>query len=244
MSNFLAFAFDSVRRSAMQTARRALPQHCELCAVTCKDRLLCGACTGALPRPGPSCPVCALSSANGVLCGACLVHPPPYAATIAAYLYTFPVDRLMQALKYHGHLALAEWGALAILEERQRRQPLPTPHRIVAMPLSSERQRERGYNQAFEIAHVIARHTGIASLPGAVRRVRATPPQAALPWSERASNVRGAFSCNDDLTGLDIAVVDDVMTTGASLGELARTLTKAGAARVENWVVARTPPPA
>jgi predicted amidophosphoribosyltransferase len=101
-----------------------------------------------------------------------------------------------------------------------------------------------GYNQAFEIARVIARQLAVPLLRDGARRVRAAPPQAALPWSERAKNVRGAFACELDLADLDIVVIDDVMTTGASLAEFAKTLRQAGAARVENWVVARTLPPA
>jgi len=114
----------------------------------------------------------------------------------------------------------------------------------VALPLSVERQRERGYNQAAEIARVVAARTGIPLLSAGVRRVRAAPPQAMLPWAARERNVRGAFACAADLTGLRIAVIDDVMTTGASLSELAGTLRGAGAAGVENWIVARTLPPA
>jgi ComF family protein len=111
------------------------------------------------------------------------------------------------------------------------------------LPLAIDRQRERGYNQAQEIARVISARTGIQLLPRGLSRVRATPPQAALPWTERAKNVRGAFLCELDLSGVSVALVDDVMTTGASLTEAARVLKASGAASVENWVVARTLPP-
>jgi ComF family protein len=145
----------------------------------------------------------------------------------------------MYAFKYHGRVALAEWGAQAILTARAGARP----DRLVALPLSRERQRERGYNQAYEIARILARELRIPLVRGGVHRDRAAPPQAALPWTERAKNVRGAFACELDLKGLSVAVVDDVMTTGASLAEFARTLKRAGATRVENWVVARTLPP-
>src|SRR3984893_15415094 len=121
--------------------------------------------------------------------------------------------------------------------------PAPARDRI-AWPLAVKRQRERGYNQALAIARVIGARTGSALLPRGLSRIRATPPQAALPWVERAKNVRGAFACELDLSGLSVALVDDVMTTGASLAEAARILKVSGAARVENWVVARTLPPA
>lgn len=242
LSNFIGNALDSVRRSAIGAARRALPQRCELCAGASGAELLCAGCARALPRLGPACPVCALPTPAGEICGRCLAHPPPFDATLAAFAYAFPVDRLMHAFKYHGRVALAQWAASAIRAQCQRRADA-LPARLVALPLSRERQRERGYNQAHEIARVLARELAIPLVRDGVQRARAAPPQAALPWSERAKNVRGAFGCALDLEGTSVAVVDDVMTTGESLAELARTLKRAGATRVENWVVARTLPP-
>jgi ComF family protein len=243
LSNFLAGAFDRAFGRAIGAVRRALPQRCELCAAPSVGDLVCAACMRDLPRLGPACPVCALPTGSGEVCGACLARPPAFDATIAAFAYAFPVDRLIHAFKYQGRLALAEWCAGAILVERGR-QPRPAPDRLVALPLSLERQRERGYNQAAEIARLLAARTGVRSLSGGVRRVRAAPPQAVLPWSARERNVRGAFACGIDLSGLRLAVIDDVMTTGATLAEFAGTLKAAGATGVENWVVARTLPPA
>src|SRR5205814_120248 len=113
----------------------------------------------------------------------------------------------------------------------------------LAMPLATARQRERGYNQALEIAKLVAKRRQLMLARRGAVRVKDGPPQATLPWKERARNIRGAFACAVDLRGKAIAIVDDVMTTGASLNELAATLKRAGAARVENWVVARTLPP-
>jgi len=245
LSNFLADGFDRafgrVRRAAIDSARRALPQRCELCAAPSGSDLICQACTRDLPRIGPACPVCALPEPTGGICGRCLAHPPAFDATIAAFAYAFPVDRLIHAFKYQGRLALAEWSAAAVLAERARLER-SDPDRLIALPLSIERQRERGYNQAAEIARLAAARTGIPLLSAGVRRVRAAPPQAVLPWTARERNVRGAFACDADLAGLRVAIIDDVMTTGASLSELARTLRAAGATRIENWVVARTLP--
>ncbi|MDQ6916749.1 MAG: double zinc ribbon domain-containing protein [Pseudomonadota bacterium] len=245
MSNFLTSTFDSVRRSALDAARLALPQRCELCAAVSGTALVCNACSRDLPWLKSVCPVCALAASNAI-CGQCLSDPPAFDATIDAFSYAFPVDRLIHSFKYQGRLALAEWCAEAILArfERVRAVTLSRPHRLVALPLSLERQRERGYNQALEIARVLAARTRIALLRRGLTRVRATPPQSALPWAERAKNVRGAFACDVDLSGLTVAVVDDVMTTGASVAEVAKILKASGAARVENWIVARTPPPA
>ena len=250
MSNPDAGSFDCgmARRrwSVAAIARLALPQRCELCVARTGGTLLCVACARALPRVGVACPVCALPSAAGRVCGACLAGPPPFAATIAAYAYAFPVSRMLQRIKYDGRLALAEWAggaladavraALALRDVRER------PDRIVALPLAAARQRERGFNQAREIAIHVARDTGLPQA-SPLARVAAGAPQATLPWGERRRNVRGAFAVSSDVRNARIALVDDVMTTGATLAEAARTLVAAGAARVECWVVARTLPP-
>jgi ComF family protein len=247
LSNFLLGAFDRVfdrvHRGAVGAARRALPQRCELCAAPSGNELVCEACARDLPRIGPACPVCALPEPGGQVCGSCLAHPPAFDATIAAFAYAFPVDRLIHAFKYQGRLALAEWSAGEVLAERLR-LGRADPDRLVALPLSVERQRERGYNPAAQIARIDAPRCYFRVWTAGVGRIRAAPPQAMLPWAARERNVRGAFACDVDLAGLRIAIIDDVMTTGASLSELARTLRTAGAAGVENWIVARTLPPA
>jgi len=113
---------------------------------------------------------------------------------------------------------------------------------IIPMPMHSTRLKERSFNQALEIARLIAKNTHIKCDYTACERNKLTPPQASLPLKERIKNIRGVFNCTQSLQGLNIAIIDDVMTTGASLNELAKTLKQAGAARVECWVVARTLP--
>jgi len=142
---------------------------------------------------------------------------------------------LIQSYKYGGDLTLAP--ILAAMIEPVRDGCVDV---LVATPLSPARLRERGFNQAHELARHLARRCRVPVLPNAVRRVTDTAPQAALPRKERAQNVRGAFVCDADLTGLHVGVVDDVMTTGATLNELAKNLKYAGAARVSGCVVART----
>ena len=189
------------------------------------------------------CPTCALPSLAGAVCGACLTHPPPWSRAIAALVYAFPVDRLLQQLKYGGRLALGDWAGETLAEtvgaSLASRPPPGRPDRVVALPLATSRQRERGFNQAREIAVPVARAAGLP-LSTPLTRIAATAPQAALAWNERAKNVRGAFAVEEDVRGVRIALVDDVMTTGATLAEAVRTLARAGAADVECWVVART----
>jgi ComF family protein len=239
-------AASRLRAGSTRCARRALPQRCALCAGPAGDALLCAACTAALPTLGAACPCCALPSPGGALCGACLAHPPPFDATLAAYAYAFPVDRLLQALKYGGQLALADWAATA-LAARVRGEPTPwrsvaLPPLLVPLPLAAPRQRQRGFNQALEIARGLARELGLPH-EAALRRRHAGPPQAGLPWAQRIANVRGAFTAQRRLDGLHVVLVDDVMTTGATLADAATAATAAGAARVGCWVVARTLPP-
>jgi ComF family protein len=219
----------------------ALPQACALCADESGDALLCAACIRDMPRVGESCPRCASASPGGAICGACLATPPPQAATIAAWRYAFPADRLLHAFKYRGRLGLAEPLAEAIVAAVTTRGSA-IPDRVVAVPLARSRQRMRGYNQAQEIARRVSSRLGVP-LANGLCRVRDTPPQAGAGLAARARNVRGAFAATMRHDGFAVAIVDDVMTTGATLAAAAGAMRDAGATRVEAWVVARTPPP-
>jgi len=210
---------------------------CLLCGEESGPELLCAACAAELPALAEHCPQCALPSPAGAVCGNCLDRPPHYDRTLALWRYEFPCDRLVQALKYRARLALSGFFARSLAS-----RPLPEVDLIVPMPLHPKRLAERGFNQALEIARGLARRLGRPIEPRGVLRVKDTPPQTRLPYEERAKNVRGAFLCKLDLSGASVAVVDDVMTTGATLNELARALKRAGAARVENFVIARTVP--
>jgi len=226
---------------ARRAANLAFGGSCYLCRGAAGG-LLCAACDADLPRlAGPLCPRCALASPAGEICGRCLARPPAYDATVAALAYAFPADVLVQALKFRGELALAPLlGAqLAARLERVARVDCVLP-----VPLSAARLRARGFNQALEIARHAAHAAGARLAPRLAERSRDTASQMDLPHAERAQNVRGAFRCDRALEGATVALVDDVMTTGATLHELAATLKRAGAARVVNWVVARTPAPA
>ncbi len=171
-------------------------------------------------------------------------RPPPFAAAFAAFAYAFPLDRLLQAFKYGGRLSHADFFAAALCAKvAQRPAGTPWPDALVALPLAPSRQRERGFDQSAEIARRVARLTGVPMLSG-LRRTRDTPAQAALPWKARAANVRNAFAADPVFAGRRVAIVDDVMTTGATLASAADALLRAGACGVEAWAVARTLPPA
>ena len=199
---------------------------------------LCAECDADLPRLPKArerrlCPRCALDSPGGAVCGRCLAEAPRYDATVAALAYRFPADALVHALKFRGELALAPLLA-ALLAERVATDEVDC---LVPVPLSAERLRSRGYNQAVEIG----RHLGARLELDACERRRDAPPQAGLDREARRRNVCGAFECRRSFAGARVAVVDDVMTTGATLDALAAALKDAGALQVVNWVVCRTP---
>jgi ComF family protein len=223
----------------LATMRRALlAQDCVLCAAPSGDEALCHACAAELPALGPHCPQCANAVTADQHCGACLVAPPAFDATLAVWRYTYPLDRLVQALKYGGRLALADGFGRALASRVAAHAT--AIDLIVPMPLHEKRLRARGFNQAVEIARALARCGGKTAIDTrALVRRRDTPAQAGLPHDARAGNVRGAFACTVPLDGMRIALIDDVMTTGATADAAARALKRAGAAHVENWVVAR-----
>ena len=213
-----------------------LRPHCLLCGAGEAENIgICQPCLNDLPwHPASSCPQCGLAS-NGLVCGACLSHPPHYDATQAVFTYAYPVDAMLQRFKYAEMLNLGHtFGQLLAQNTASQNIDL-----IIPMPMHPKRIQERGFNQALEIA----RHLDKSKLDthSAIRQ-KLTPPQAGLPLKERVKNIKGAFAVNADLTGKRIAIVDDVMTSGASLNELAKTLKKAGANHVECWVIGRTLP--
>lgn len=225
-----------------------LMKNCLLCGV--KSRAdFCNPCLNSLPHlTYDRCSVCALPVQGWQICGACLSNPPAFDRSIAALEYAFPVDALLQRLKYGAHLAMAR--VLADLLIARINSPVANtvahtvelPDFIVPMPLHSGRLRERGFNQALELARRVSKKTGVPLLSDACQRIRNTPSQTGLPWKEREQNIRGAFTCEAELDGKHVAMLDDVMTTGATLNELAKVLRKRGATQVSGWVVARTLP--
>lgn len=224
---------------AGRAVNHLLTQDCLLCGQTGGGEILCRACADDLPRlPSPRCPCCALPTAAGELCGRCLAHPPHYDRTLAAFNYGFPLDKLIQSFKYGHRLALAAY----LGRELARLAPDVAADLIVPLPLHPSRLRERGFNQALELARPVAATLGLPLDSRICTRIRHTPAQAGLPWKKREQNIRGAFHCARDLSGRRILLVDDVMTTGASLDECARTLKLHGASEVVLLVVARTLP--
>lgn len=218
--------------------RVSLTQPCMLCGSMSRNGLWCQACERALPYlQAPLCELCALPIPNGSVCGHCLSHPPKFNRSTAVYAYTFPISRLIQNLKYGDQLALAD-ALAARLSLKIEKGPLPDF--IIPMPLHPNKLRERGYNQSILLAKILAKELRIELLDHACERVRDTVSQSTLPFKERGKNMRNAFVCHVDLQGKTVALIDDVMTSGASLNALAAAVQTRGAIAVHACVVART----
>jgi ComF family protein len=221
-----------------------IAQACVLCDTD--DRAaVCSACAKSLARPdvAASCRVCCVPGSSNAVCGQCLAHAPYFDATVAAFHYQFPLDRLVQSFKFRADLKLANFFAAylaaAVSASYTPGEGRARPDFLVALPLARQRLTERGFNQSALLADGVASRLGFTVAHDAMLRVRDTPPQSGLSRDARIKNIRGAFDCGVDLAGRHIAIVDDVMTTGATLSEAAKVLKKAGAATVEAWVLSR-----
>jgi ComF family protein len=220
-----------------------LPWRCLLCGDAGADGLdLCAACAAELPRNTSCCARCALPLPNPTpLCGACQRKPPPWQAAWAPFRYGWPLDRLEARYKFGRELAAGR--TLGALWKRVP-PPVAPPTLILPVPLHRARLRQRGYNQALELARPLGRALGIPVRHDLLLRARATAAQTELDAPARRRNVRGAFALREGATlPAHVALLDDVMTTGATLAECARVLGRAGVARVDVWALARAPSP-
>lgn len=222
------------------------PPTCVLCgAPGWRELDLCRGCLADLPDLAPSCARCAQPLSPGTppgrLCGQCQRRAPAFDHCLAVFRYQDSVCKLMGDFKFRRRLALGRlFGQL--LAETARWQPQAVlPELLVPVPLHRSRLRARGYNQSLEVARVLGRSLGIGVDACLVERQIATPPQLSLARAERLANVRNAFRLSRPLAAKHIAIIDDVVTTGATVGELARVLRAAGAERIDVWAVARTP---
>jgi ComF family protein len=174
------------------------------------------------------------------LCGACQRRPPPFAVCHTAFRYEEPVPALVGGAKFRARLNLLRLlGQCLALSLRERNAEMPGL--ILPVPLHVERTRERGYNQALEIARTLSRELSVPVDSRCCARIFATTPQTGLRKQDRRRNVRGAFRVLDPLKSAHVAILDDVVTTGSTVSELTRVLLKAGVKQVDVWAVARTP---
>lgn len=222
------------------------PWCCVLCGGSAAGMDLCIDCLEDLPWLGNCCCFCALPLRTGKRCTDCSVGGSSGRladAALAALLYDYPVDRLVAGLKFgrQPHFGRVLGELLTIrLRESGHEDGRSLPDMVVPVPLHSRRLAQRGYNQAEVIARVVARELRLPVHPTAVLRVKATAAQTGLDRNHRMRNLEGAFRVSTHVAGKRIAVVDDVVTTGATARQVSSVLRDAGAAHVEIWAAART----
>jgi ComF family protein len=234
----------SVLVSAVERLGRLLPSQCAVCRTWQAERL-CTACLARHGRATERCTTCAIEVPPGrARCGPCITHPPPFDHAVSVWTHAYPWKGLVEQLKFHDGLdlagPLAHHLAQAVARSRQPRVDLAVP-----VPLFPERLRERGYNQAWELAWRAAREIGVPARSDLLRRLRPTARQVGLDLAARKSNLQGAFGLAEGACALlrhrRVAVVDDVMTTGATAAAVAEALKRGGARSVHVWVLTRTP---
>jgi ComF family protein len=231
-------------RQLLARVNQGIPSACAICRAW-PAQPVCEACVMRFAQPCPRCATCALPVPAGVTrCGACILNPPPLDQCLAAVPYAYPWSACIGRFKFQ---QLPGWaGTLAtVLRSTPWVEPaLEQAHGVVPVPLSAERLRERGFNQALELARRLAPHKTEAHL---LLRIRHTTAQSELPRAQRLRNVAGAFAIDplrsSALRGMRVVLVDDVMTSGASLFSAAAALRAAGAAHITALVVARTDTP-
>ncbi len=237
----------------LRAAARGL-RPCEVCQAW-GGGSLCADCRARFAAPRLRCARCALVLGSAAAaCGACQQQPPPFARTVCAVDYAFPWSGLVAAFKFRARPELARPMAELMAELMTQSLPqaslhhAPLPQYVLPVPLSPARLAERGYDQAWELARALARRLGLPAENRLLQRLVDGERQSALGRAQRQQHLAGAFLVDPlqraALAGRHVALVDDVMTTGATLREAAHTLLRAGAAEVSAWVFARTPAPA
>ena len=224
-------------------------QTCLLCDEPAEaETPICVACEIELPWLGDHCQTCALPlSSAGLTCGECLLEPPTFEQVVAPWLYGFPLDSLITRFKHN-----AKWPFGHLLADVLGRylqhcfdEGLPRPDALLPVPLASQRLRQRGFNQAAMLARWLSTSLDLPCEETVLRRIKDTDAQQDLDAKARKRNLRQAFALVPDaaVQGRHLALVDDVLTTGATAQALARLLMAAGAARVDVYCLARTPKP-
>lgn len=238
----LATRWDAVNLRSLGRLTGALLRRCETCRGPSSTGPLCAACLADLPLNRWGCIRCAepfpTPPSGPVFCAHCLTQMPAFDRVLAPLLYAPPVSTAIQALKFRQDISagrrLADWLHRTLPD-------IGSPDLAIPVPLHAARTRERGFNQALEIARPLCRRRGWTLVPDGVRRVRSTAAQTRLDAAARRRNLRNAFALNQTVEGARVFVIDDVVTTGATTSSLAHALHQAGAADVVVIAAARTP---
>jgi len=222
---------------------RLFHSRCLLCGLIVHAKAadcICVACAAELPRIAEYCLRCALPLPTRGLCGRCQIQPPPYSRCISPLVYGAPISRLIAHFKYSGKLAYGRLLSGELLR-RLRLEASLDADLLMPVPLHWRRRWARGFNQAEIIGDELSRALHLPLQTRWLTRVRPTPPQQSLSANERRKNLRSAFVLRASVLGLRIALIDDVVTTGATVSEISQLLLNAGARSVQAWCLARTP---
>ena len=223
-----------------------ISKQCLLClSPTHNKYLLCSGCEKDLPENSFRCVICSIPFAatqtneKPLVCGKCQKNPPHYTTSFIPHLYATPLKQLITNLKFHGNLAYAPLLAQNFIDSVIHRKN-NLPECIIPVPLHSQRLRERGFNQALELARIIAKPLNIPLDYSLCQRDKSTPYQSGLSAKQRKQNLKNAFSVTKPHTYKHVAIFDDVVTTGTTVNELARQLKLSGVETIEIWAIART----
>ncbi len=234
-----------VDKGLVKLVRALYPSTCVLCGASGeKDRDLCADCRAGLPHNPHACRLCAIplppAAPLGTVCGDCNRKPPPFDLGFAPFLYRDAMPFLLTGLKFHARMNHARLLG-DLLFDALRSSAVELPQALLPVPLHAARMRRRGFNQALEIARRTADGFGLPLELDLSRRIKATSAHSGLDAKARRKDIRGAFELTTEPAYSHLALIDDVVTTGATVTELARLLKRAGVARVDVWAVARTP---
>lgn len=228
-------------RQLIEGISQRLPSQCTVCH-SWPAQPVCESCVAAFAQPVHRCNTCALPVPTGMQqCGDCVLHLPPVDLCLAAVAYTYPWSALVVDFKFHQHAGWARTLALLMRSAPWVEPALDRADLLIPMPLSHQRLRERGFNQTLALARALEPTKVVSDL---LLRLHDTPPQSALPRRERMRSVQGVYAVEPlqahTLKGRRVVLLDDVMTTGASLFAAAQVLKEAGATHITGLVFART----
>jgi len=223
-----------------------LSKQCLLClSPTINEYLLCSDCESELPKNTSHCVICAVPfsalqmTENSLVCGKCQKAPPHYTTSLIPHIYASPLKQLISQLKFQGNLTVAPLLAENFIHSIKHRKN-NLPECIIPVPLHPQRLRERGFNQALELARIIARQLDIPLDYSLCQRNKSTPFQSGLSAKQRKLNLKNAFVVTKPQSYKHVAIFDDVVTTGTTVNELAKQLKKSGVETIEVWAIART----
>lgn len=235
----------SLHDSFIKTLEKLFFNHCILCHATLKtcdqDNLICNGCYIDLPWIKQSCQQCGipLPYHDKLICGQCLQTPRAFDQVIALFNYSQPIDRYISDLKFHSHLPYSRFFGESLAKHILQNE-IVLPECIIPVPLHRERLQQRGFNQALEIAKPLRNILKLPIEQSLIKRTRATLPQSSTPAKERSKNLRDSFTIASKARYQHVAIVDDVVTTTATIQELAKTLRNAGVEKIDVWCCART----